>query len=364
MNKTMKILISILLLISTLIPASGVVRAQGSPRILITQIDTSHFPSVTVYISIVDENGNPYPVNPSQITLSENGVPVTTEKVQGSSKVEKLTALLVMDTSGSMAQEEKLTGAQQAANQFIDRMRAGDETGILAFNIQPTLVASISANPDQLKHAVSMLSPEENTALFDALIQAEDILSSVEGRKAIIALTDGLDNRSTHKAADVISNIGISGLSISIIGLGDPSLGIENINALDEPTLRNLASQAGGIYSYAQNPAGLSALYANLQRNLQAEYAIMYTSSVPLRDGVNRALTINLNSASQGASLSSQGKYNPGGVVPEVGKAASWSVFLLVGIGFIALLLVPALIRWILQLRKPKKKKPVIKLLD
>ena len=364
MNKIFKLLISILLMAGILLPATRAAQAQSSPQIVITQIDTSHFPSVTVYVSIVDANGNPYSVDPAKIVINENGTPVKLEKIQGVGTVQKLTTLLVIDTSGSMALEGKLNGAQEAANEFIDRMRADDQAGILAFNIKATLVAPITSDTAQLKSTVAGLSAQENTALYDTLIQAEDILAPVEGRKAIIALTDGLDNRSSHTPADVISNIAASGLSISIIGLGDPNLGINDVNALDQPTLENLASGAGGVYSYAQDPAGLSALYGNLQRNLQAEYAITFLSSIPLRDGVNRALTVSLSTSASGNSISSQGKYNPGGLVPEVGKAAPWGVFLAVGIGLIALLFIPTLIQWLIQISKSKKKKPVIKLKD
>ncbi len=364
MNKMLKILISILLMTGILLPAAGIAQAQSSPRIIITQIDSTHFPTVTVYVSIVDANGKPYPVDSSKIAVSENGIPVKAENIQGIGSVQKLTTLLVIDTSGSMALEGKLDGAKEAANQFVDRMRADDQAGILAFNITAKLVAPITSDTAQLKPAIASLTAQENTAMYDALIQAEDILAPVEGRKAIIALTDGLDNRSKHTPADVISNIAASGLSMSIIGLGDPGLGINNINALDQPTLENLASQAGGIYSYAQDPAGLTALYENLQRNLQAEYAITYLSSVPLRDGVNRALTVSLSATGSSTPVTSQGKYNPGGLVPEVGKAAPWIVFAAVGIGLIVLMFLPTLIRWLVQISKPKKKKPVIKLLD
>jgi len=364
MNKILKILISILIIAGILLPAASVAQAQSAPKIIITQIDTAHFPSVTVYVSIVDADGNPFPTDPSQISLSENGTPVKAENIQGIGSVQKLTTLLVMDTSGSMALEGKLSGAQDSANQFVDRMRSGDQAGILAFNITAKLVAPLSSDTAQLKAAIAGLNAQENTALYDALIQAEDILAPVEGRKAIIALTDGLDNRSHNKPADVIRNIATSGLSISIIGLGDPSLGINDIHGLDQPTLESLASEAGGIYSYAQDPSGLSALYGNLQRNLQAEYVINYLSSMPLRDGVNRSLTVSWKPSPSGTPVSSLGKYNPGGLVPEVGKAAPWSVFGWIGIGLIVALFLPTLVRWLIQISKPKKKKPVIKLLD
>jgi VWFA-related protein len=343
MNKIKLTFLTIFLVAGLLLGSATPGLAQAGPHITITQIDTSKFPQVTVYISVVDANGNPFPVDPVRLTLSENGVPVSAEKIQGIGSVQKLSTLLVMDVSGSMAMEGKLDGAREAATQFIDRMRGGDQVGIMAFNVRTNLVAPLTSDQAPLRAALAKLQAGENTALYDALVQAENTLAPVEGRKAIIALTDGLDNRSQDKPETVISNIAASGLSISIIGLGDPNLGVNNVTALDQPTLENLAAHAGGIYSYAGDASGLDALYANLQRNLQAEYAISYLSSVPLRDGVNRSLTVQLNDASASTPFaSSQGKYNPGGLVPEVGKAA----------------------RWIVNLKKSKKKKPVIKLMD
>ena len=42
------------------------------------------------------------------------------------------------------------------------------------------------------------------------------------GRKAIVVLTDGLDNVSKGKSDDVLAGISEGGFSISTIGLGDP----------------------------------------------------------------------------------------------------------------------------------------------
>jgi hypothetical protein len=112
------------------------------------------------------------------------------------------------------------------------------------------------------------------------------------GRKAVIALTDGLDNRSTNTADDVVQAIDASGLSISTIGLGDPAkLGINS--GLDEEVLRTLAGRAGGVYGYANDPgvAG-SRKYAALQRSTASA-----NNPIHLRDGLNRNLTVTLAGA-------------------------------------------------------------------
>jgi len=47
--------------------------------------------------------------------------------------------------------------------------------------------------------------------MYDALITSEIALESLSGRKAIIVLTDGMDNQSSATAEDVIARIGVSG---------------------------------------------------------------------------------------------------------------------------------------------------------
>jgi VWFA-related protein len=360
-----RILRILMLVLSVLAIPLHPVQAQdaGSPTITITQIDTSNFPLVTVYISVTDASSKPMSIDPSQLRLFENGTAVTSENIRGKGAVEALTALLVVDTSGSMAIDGKLEGAQNAATQFVDRMRENDLTGLLAFNIKSELVAPISNDPTTIRHAIAELAPSENTAMYDALVEAEDILNTVSGRKAIIALTDGLDNRSQHTLEEVIENITSGGLSISIIGLGNPTIGPDDVSALDQPALEELANRAGGVYSYAEDASALQQLYASLQLSLQSEYAITYTSSVPLRDGVTRSLTVTLASGSTGQSLAAS-SYNPGGLIPEVGKAVSWPLFGIILGCLIVLLFIPAIIQLFHRTAPSKKKNSRIKLLD
>ena len=157
----------------------------------ITQVDTSRFPLVTVYISVTDANGQPLPVNPASLVVMENGKPVDAQLLQGSGEAGPVTTLLVMDTSGSMATGEKLIRAKEVAKDFIGRMRAGDQTGILAFNTDLTLSQAVTDDPNALSNAIDKLAAKGDTAMYDALARGEAILSEIPGRKAIVALTDG-----------------------------------------------------------------------------------------------------------------------------------------------------------------------------
>ncbi|HKZ68442.1 MAG TPA: VWA domain-containing protein [Anaerolineales bacterium] len=310
------------------------------PQIHITQIDTSQFPKVTVYVSVTNAAGEPVGVEPGQIALYENGTSLAFDTVSGSGEIGALTTLLVMDISGSMNNNDKLQAAKDAARAYVDQMRPGDQAGLLAFNTEIQYVQPLTTDRQALKIAIDGLKAQHDTAMYNALVQATEILADVAGRKAIILLADGLDNRSTQTADEVIEQIGPSGLSISTIGLGDPSqLGVSNA-ALDEKALRSLTERAGGTLGYANDLESLRGLYEQYGRALQSEYVITYLSPSTLRDGVNRSLSVALSGNAEQVTA----EYNPGGLVPEVAGRNTWPLFFAILGGLVILLFAPALI--------------------
>ena len=315
-------------------------RAQGGePHVQITQVDNSRFPQVTVYVSVTNAAGEPVYVDPATIQISENGKPMQATNVGGGGQggIGPLTTMLVMDVSGSMDKNDKIGGAKTAAKAYVDQMRSGDQAGLMIYNTKYTYVQPLTPDREVLKSAIDGIQTGGDTAMYDALFAAEEILRDVQGRKAIIAVTDGLDNSSSHNEEDIINTIGPSGLSISTIGLGDATSTAQT--GLDEAGLKSLAQRAGGGYSYAGDAASLSALFQSYARELQSEYAFTYTSPATLRDGVNRDLTVSLG----GAAVTVESKYNPGGVLPEV-PTQSWMLFGILLIGLLALLVVPILL--------------------
>jgi VWFA-related protein len=340
MKASIRIILIGVAVLSACLPLKLVAAQNGGANIRITQVDDSKFPQVTVYVSVTDASGEPLAVDPGQIQVSENGQLVQPQAIGGEGEIGPLTTLLVMDVSGSMNDAGKLAAAKSAAQAYVEQMRPGDQAGLLTFNTKVTYRRPLTTDHQMLIRAIDSLSAKNDTRMFDALEQAVQILQDVSGRKAIIVLTDGLDNRSTHTAKQVIQAIGGSGLSISTIGLGDPAkLGTNS--GLDEAALQSLAEQAGGAYGYANNPDELLNLYERYGRALQSEYGVTYTSPSTLRDGLSRGLTVSL-----GQTASAQTKYNPGGVLPEVSQAASWRVFLGILIGLVALLAVPMLVNY------------------
>jgi len=245
--------------------------------------------------------------------------------------------MLVMDISGSMDKNGKLDAAKDAAKTYVNQMRPSDQAGLITYDTQTYYVQTLTTDIAALTSAIDGLQTGGDTAMYNALMEAEVALESVSGRKAIIVLTDGLDNKSQSTSDDVIATISQSGLTISAIGFGDA--GSTGQVGLDEAGLKSLTERSGGLYGFAEDAETLSAIYQQYGQALQSEYAFTYLSPSTLRDGVNRGLTVSLN----GNAASTTEQYNPGGVLPEV-AARSWPLFLMILVGLLVLLIVPSLL--------------------
>ena len=324
-------------------PLSRAVAQTGTDdtQVRITQVDNSKFPNVTVYVSVTNAAGEPIGVDPATIQILENGVSMEPVDYQGGGEVVggeaiPLTTMLVIDISGSMDKNNKIGAAKEAARAYVNGMRAGDQAGLITYDTQVYTVQPVTSDIPTLVSAIDALETGSDTAMYNALIEAEKALESVSDRKAIIVLTDGMDNQSSNSLEDVINGIGESGLSISAIGFGDTTASGQE--GLDEANLRALAEGAGGQYAFAADAQTLSTLYQQYGQSLQSEYAITYVSPSTLRDGVNRNLTVSLSEI----GVSMEGKYNPGGVLPEV-SSRSWLLFGGILAALLLLLVVPAL---------------------
>ena len=354
------ILTPILLSFIGLQPLSQVAAQSDDTQVRITQVDNSNFPNVTVYVSVTNAAGDPVGVEPETIQIHENGELMEPVNLQGGGTVVggeaiPVTTMLVIDISGSMDKNDKIGAAKEAAKAYISGMRSGDQAGLITYDTQVYTLQPITSDVSALVNAIDALQTGSDTAMYNALIEAEKALEGGSGRKAIIVLTDGMDNQSSSTADDVINGIGESGLSISAIGFGDTTA--TGQEGLDEAGLRALAEGAGGQYAFATDAQTLSTLYRQYGQSLQSEYAITYVSPSPLRDGINRSLTVSLSKI----GVSMEGEYNPGGVLPEV-SSQSWMLFGSMLAVILVLLFVPGLFNRSMQAFTNSKPKSRIKL--
>ena len=331
--------------------------AQGPTNITVTQIDQSHFPQIDVYVSITDAAGNPIRnADPSAFHLEENGKPMQLVAATRSGEQGPVNTVLVIDRTGSMAFANKMAGAKQAAATFVDLMRPGDRTALVQFDTQVDTLQPLTNNKPALLASIQQIYPRGNTALYDAIAQAGKYFENVQGRKAMIVVTDGMDNASKMNIDTLLKQLSTAGYSVYTIGLGTKGAGYGNQDGIDESVLQQIASVSYGTYAYAPDASQLSGLYQQLSSKIQNEYKLSYLTPIPLRDGVKRNIVVTAPGAA-----ATNANYNPGGVIPQaVPELTSWLLFAIALILLLALFFAPMGLRFARArgLALPQRAKP------
>lgn len=155
-------------------------------------------------------------VDPSQPkTLLAEPDPATLTAVQRSWQLVKKQAnvLILVDTSGSMRDNNKLEQAKEAIKVFVDDQAGKNNVGLMRFSsgVQ-TLVplGSLESNRTDILSQVDSLNATGNTSLNDALISAMETLSATSDAariQAIVLLSDGQDTSSNATINDAIRAI-------------------------------------------------------------------------------------------------------------------------------------------------------------
>ena len=116
---------------------------------------------------------------------------------------------LVIDTSRSIGQPG-LDVARALALGMLPGLGPGGEAALFTFDDQSRLVQPRTSRPEDLRRALSRIAMSGRyTALYDALYDASRYLRDAPGtRKAIVLITDGLDENSSLKIEDGLKEIG------------------------------------------------------------------------------------------------------------------------------------------------------------
>ncbi|MHB2155103.1 VWA domain-containing protein [Calditrichota bacterium GD2] len=265
-------------------------KAQGGVKLVFNQIDASAFPNINCYVTVTDSVGNSISgLTESNFLLKEDNYtesPITVTSLGGTNV--PISVSLVIDRSGSMAGQQ-IDDAKTAAKDFVDQMNANDEAAIISFSTDVTIDQDFTSDKDSLYLAIDGIVTGGNTAIYDASIEAVNLTVSQSGRKAVILMTDGLDNSSNYSLQDAIDNANNANIPIYTIGLGISP------GSVEEQNLQQLAQQTGGEYYYAPSSSDLQQIYQDISNQLQNQYQITYTTHNQKFDGSTRTVEIKVD---------------------------------------------------------------------
>jgi VWFA-related protein len=130
----------------------------------------------------------------------------------------------IVDTSGSML--NKIVSARRALRRFIEAVHSQDEVFLEAFSQRPQLLQDFTDSRALLLQATTQLQPEGETALYDAILDGlRRVQQGRRQKKALVVITDGLDNRSAASREQAVEAIRRSGVLVYTIGIGNPDGG-------------------------------------------------------------------------------------------------------------------------------------------
>jgi Ca-activated chloride channel homolog len=187
--------------------------------------------------------------------------------------------VLCIDTSGSMASTDvaptRSEASREAALTFINGVPDGTRIGLVAFSAAAFPLGPLSADRDAVRDSLSRLpEPNGGTAIGDALAAAAHLLPAA-GRRAIVLVTDGVNNAGSDPLA-IAAEIGARGILIFTVGIGTNGSGqlipgTDENAELDEDALRSIAASGNGSYARVGDAAALQERLGSLARSTITE---------------------------------------------------------------------------------------------
>ncbi|HXF60468.1 MAG TPA: Ig-like domain-containing protein [Caldilineaceae bacterium] len=263
----------------------------GMPRLDMVAVESRAFPQVSAFVDVFGANGLPLVgLGAANFSVREDNQAVPAEQVTAQVDASQpLNLVLVLDRSAPAAEWTEL---RNAVNELLNGMRPQDRTAIYTFAGGVTLIQPPTSDANALRTALAMVEAVPpsgagaDNALHQALLDAATLAQSLpEGRRAVVALTDGRDNMGAPALEQVVATLSEQPSPIHILGIG--------ADFAEAAALAGLAQLTGGNSITVNTAAELRAPLQQLIRYLQQGYRLDYRSTLPADDAAH-TLTVAL----------------------------------------------------------------------
>lgn len=296
-------------LLALLLPVSGQNPASSQSTSQQGEIPTfrKNVNIVNVYFTVKDHHGALIPnLNKDEFDVLENGKPQAIKYFNAETNL-PLTLGLLIDSSGSMQRmldEEKIV-----ANDFLRQVITEKDLGfIISFDISVDLLQDLTADVHLLNSGLKQakinvgggssgipglgqgpvpISNPKGTLLYDAVyLASNEVLGKQVGRKAMVILTDGVDEGSRLKLRDAVEAAQKADAICYVLLLHDPQFG----SGASE--MRQLTEATGGRMIEVNNPNKIGDAFRQISSELRSQYSLGYSPDDPKRDGSFRKIEV------------------------------------------------------------------------
>jgi VWFA-related protein len=262
---------------------------------------------VNFFFNVKDKHGGFVPgLNADNFELREDGKPQAIKYFSAETD-QPLTLGIMIDSSGSMQAmlpEEKVLAADFLRQVITDK----DLAFVISFDISVDLLQDLTTDMRLLRAGLEKarinvgggsggvpgigqgpfpVSHPKGTLLYDAVyLGSSDILSKQVGRKAMIILTDGVDQGSRLKLRDALEAAQKADVICYVLLLFDPRYGS------DMSDMNHLAEETGGRAISVGHSDKLGQAFKQISDELRTQYSLGYTSTNEKHDGGFRKIEL------------------------------------------------------------------------
>jgi VWFA-related protein len=276
----MKHLARCLIILILAMPLMG----QDSPAPFVMSVNSDF---MELHVSVVDEKDrNVGGLTRENFRIQENGIPqpITIFKHEDI----PVSLGLVIDNSRSI--EPRKARLDAATLAFVRQSHPEDESFIVHFDFDARLERDFTTNLSDLEETLAASKPFGQTAIYDALMIALDHMQKARHeKKALLLVTDGLDNASQITFGQALEAVKRSRVAIIVVGLLSASEGLKA-----EATLARIAEASGGRAYFPDDVDQARAMMERAAHDLRTQYTIGYVPSDPAHDGTWRSVRLEI----------------------------------------------------------------------
>ncbi|HYH06749.1 MAG TPA: VWA domain-containing protein [Thermoanaerobaculia bacterium] len=242
---------------------------------------------VELPVTVTDAAGVPVAnLLEKDFTIFENSKPQKISSFNFASNL-PISVGLLLDHSGSM--EKRMADAKKAASDFFkDIIRRNDRAFIAGFASDPSKNAPFVTDLATLQAQVDAVPDAGGgTALYDAIVTGLYRFRNVQGRKALVIISDGEDTTSRLTYDDMLLYARASRVPLYFVGIGF-GLGSQG-------RMKSLAAETGGVAYFIRNVDQLPATYDALEADLRSQYLLSYHTESSKKDTAYRTIEVKVD---------------------------------------------------------------------
>ncbi|MGA7636873.1 MAG: VWA domain-containing protein [Candidatus Acidiferrales bacterium] len=273
--------------------------------------------TVTIKFQVQDPNGYFLPnIRRDNFAVYEDGV--RQRDISVDVEHAPITVALLLEYGGRYHELNQSTGREvvEIARLFMDRLRNDGKVGIFTYSDKLQTLTDFNQGRDADEKALDSLGTplESELNFYDALLATIERMKNISGRKAIIAISSGLDTfskasyqqmvQAAQESETTIYTIGLIRLiqrDVAVYGSAAPFARIDWNSA--EQQLEALAKASGGRAYVPDSDLEVPAIYDDLMENLRVRYVIKYVSSNTATVGPPRNIRVELIDPNTGGPL-------------------------------------------------------------